>query len=223
MGPLDSEFLLTKRVEVEGTLLLKEDADFTAGTLPVQVVYAGGADEDPELVRGTEAAVEVWADLYAGYGITVQPTYSSYEGEITDSTGGQDGEAYEAIASAAPLGTLTLVVLPDFADWTDVYGLSGGIPGPLIAKDRAAVAVSGFVNSGPDLTFDAGEIRVYGETIAHEFGHYLGAFHPVEQTWAKWDSVSDTPECTSEGACISEYTDNLLFPCLLYTSDAADD
>ncbi|TNE87143.1 MAG: hypothetical protein EP330_19435 [Deltaproteobacteria bacterium] len=213
VGPLDEEFRQRRKVEVFGALSLKDDDDLSAGTLTVRIVYADGTDQDPELVRGTEAAVAVWEEIYAEHGLSLNVTYGTYTGPISQSTSGSDGDAYVAIAEESGIGVLNVVVISDFTDWQiPVYGVSGGIPGPLVPTIRSAVAVNGFTNAGPDLTFSEEEIRIYGETLAHEGGHYLGAFHPVEEDWSTWDAVDDTEQCGSESGCIQTFRDNLMFP-----------
>ena len=212
VGALDPDFYLTKRVDIEATLTLKTDADLDAGILQVAVIYAGGAEGDPELVSATEAAVDQWMALYESFGITMEVQFETWEGPITDSPTGRSGDAYLAIKQSLPLGTVPMVVLPDFANWNGVFGISGGIPGPLTPTERSAVAVSGAVNSGPDLVFSDDEIRLYAETMAHEMGHYLGVFHPVEQDWRSWDAIGDTDNCSNENDCIDLFGDNLMFP-----------
>ncbi|MCO4746384.1 MAG: hypothetical protein KC912_16425 [Proteobacteria bacterium] len=212
VGPLDNAFNLTRGVDVEGALTLKSDTTQTEGVLAVRMVYANGADEDAELVRATEAAADLWVELYASHGIELELSWDVFDGAINDSTGGQDGELYRALAAESSLATLNLVVLPDFANWTGVFGLSGGIPGPLVDTPRSAVAVSGLVNAGPDMVFTDAEIQLYAETMAHEVGHYLGAYHPVEQNWSDYDAVSDTEACTTESDCLTAFRSNLMFP-----------
>jgi len=51
-----------------------------------------------------------------------------------------------------------------------------------------------------------------GETMAHEGGHYLGLFHPVEFSYDDWDAISDTPECASETDCDETLGTNLMYP-----------
>ena len=51
-----------------------------------------------------------------------------------------------------------------------------------------------------------------GETMAHEAGHYLGLFHPVETSYALWDALDDTPECDDSAACAAALGTNLMFP-----------
>jgi hypothetical protein len=72
--------------------------------------------------------------------------------------------------------------------------------------------VSALLSAGADGAFTAEEVRIYAETLAHETGHYLGLFHPVEATFDSWDILTDTPECDSELGCIMAMEDHLMFP-----------
>ena len=67
-------------------------------------------------------------------------------------------------------------------------------------------------SSGPDARFSEQETRILGETMAHEVGHYIGLFHPVEMTWDLYDMLDDTPECASEQECSEIFRFHLMFP-----------
>lgn len=59
------------------------------------------------------------------------------------------------------------------------------------------------------------------ETIAHEVGHYLGLFHPVEDGFTYWDYLDDTEECTNRTNCEDVLGTNLMFPypiCAVYNA-----
>ena len=89
-----------------------------------------------------------------------------------------------------------------------VVGIDGTIPGPS--------GVSGTVHSGAavsiaDLTFGScgGSIDVgscgadsVGYITAHEGGHWMGLFHTTEATGDSYDTVSDTPVCQCNTACV---------------------
>ena len=51
-----------------------------------------------------------------------------------------------------------------------------------------------------------------GETMAHEVGHFMGLFHPVEQTFDRWDACDDTPNCASAAECEGVLGNNLMYP-----------
>ena len=42
---------------------------------------------------------------------------------------------------------------------------------------------------------------MFGETMAHEIGHYMGLYHPVEASYNYWDALEDTVECGTWNAC----------------------
>ena len=81
-----------------------------------------------------------------------------------------------------------------------------------MASTRSAVLVNLALSSGPDGKFDEVETRILGETMAHETGHYLGLYHPVESTWNRWDALPDTPDCNREADCQDAFAQNLMFP-----------
>ena len=77
---------------------------------------------------------------------------------------------------------------------------------------RSGVLISADLAAGPNGEFSPEERRLLAETMAHEVGHYLGLFHPVETTWETWDVLDDTPTCDDEFECVEELGGNLMFP-----------
>ena len=97
--------------------------------------------------------------------------------------------------------------------------VSSSIPGPAIVTVRSAVAISLLEHQGGDGVFSAEETTVLGETFAHEAGHYLGLFHPVEVddanagTFTDEDPVLDTAVCTTVTDCVAAgVAENTMFP-----------
>ncbi len=180
-------------------------------TLKVTVVYAQGLDEDREVATAVEAAVLRWAQIYGAYGLELDVSYASSDlaTSVSEPLPGGDeyGPLYEDIGEG-----VVVVVADDVDGYADLYGEAGGIPGPYVASGHSAVAVSWLVHAGTDAAFTDDEVLVFGETMAHEVGHYLGLFHPVEMDWSLWDALSDTKRCTSESACEAALGDNLMFP-----------
>ncbi|MBW2257444.1 MAG: hypothetical protein JRI25_22990 [Deltaproteobacteria bacterium] len=193
MGVVDLELQYVADIEVDLDVVLKQDPDLGSGRLEVDLVYAGTADGDTELKRAMEQAIGVWRDLYDQIGIALSVAERGWEsdGDIA-APGFGSGELYEAISDSAPLGSVVVVVVDEFEDGEGIYGVAGGIPGPLVGSERSVVAVNAITNSGPDLVFSEEEERLLGETMAHEVLHYLGLFHPVEPDWAQWDALEDT-------------------------------
>ncbi len=76
-----------------------------------------------------------------------------------------------------------------------VLGIAGGIPGPQLLQGTSHSGI--VVNTFGGLSYLTGDmIRVQGDTMAHELGHYLGLFHTTEWAGTQFDPLSDTPECS---------------------------
>lgn len=198
--------------DVDVAILRRYDDDLARGTLRAVVAYAGGLQDDAEVVRGTEAAVAHWTGIYAAQGITLVPTYTTLDAD------GNLPDTYEGLEEVAALGAslaepaVILVVGDDIGGDRTLYGEAGGIPGPYTPAPSGAVFVGWLANAGADARFSDNDILLYGETMAHEVGHYLGLFHPVEADYASWDALGDTTECRSWGACDDGLGENLMYP-----------
>jgi hypothetical protein len=214
VGVVNLDLEYTSDVEVDLDVLLKQDPDWESGLLEVDLVYVGAAAEDTELERAMGEAIDVWTDLYDQIGIDLALTERTWEvgaGGVAP-PGLGSGELYEAISDSAPLGSVVVVVVDELEDGEGIYGVAGGIPGPLVGSERSVVSVNALTNSGPDLVFSEDEERLLGETMAHEVLHFLGLFHPVEPDWALWDALEDTPECDTQVSCVQALGENLMFP-----------
>jgi len=188
---------------------LAADPDFDAGALEVVLVYTGGLGADAALRDAMRGATERWAVLLDAVGIAV--TFTPLEwGQRAPTALPGDDDSYLPIADA--VGTRALaVVLVDALPGT-AMGVSGGVPGPLVGTAHSAVAVSVQAAAGPDGVIDPAEEALLAETLAHESGHYLGLFHPVEASFAAWDALRDTPGCAGQADCELSLGHNLMFP-----------
>ncbi|MFM2244302.1 MAG: hypothetical protein RL071_376 [Pseudomonadota bacterium] len=201
-------------VDIDLTLQLKSDDDTSDATVRALVAYADGLSDDDEVVAGTEAAVERWAEVWAAAGITLEVRYTATDLDPVLPTM-YDGGSAEIRSLAADEGDdndVTVVIGDTVGNQRNTYGISGGIPGTLVATKRAAVVISWVANAGGDGTFEPADVQLYGETLAHEVGHYMGLFHPVESSYDYWDALDDTPECTNARGCENNLGDNNMFP-----------
>ena len=199
---------------VDLTVQIKEDPDTSVATVRVLVAYAEGLGSDETVVAGTEAAVARWAEVWAPYGLELEVTYADTDMDPTlpDMYGGGSTSIRDVSASEGQDYDVTVAIGEDVEGDMDVFGVSGGIPGTLVATKRSAVVVSWIANAGGDGTFEEEDIQLYGETLAHEVGHYMGLFHPVEMSWDYWDSLSDTSKCRNARTCEEELGTNNMFP-----------
>lgn len=180
-------------------------------TLPVTIVYVGGLESDDEVSGAVSRAAARWAELYDARGLAIDVSFVSADanGSVEEPLLGDD--LYEELYGEVE-GGVVVVVADDVGGYADLYGEAGGIPGPYVASTHSAVAVSWLVHAGSDASFSDDEVEVLAETMAHEVGHYLGLYHPVEMSWNAWDALDDTKRCNAEGACEDALADNLMFP-----------
>lgn len=198
--------------KIKLTVQTKDDADFKNATVNVRLVYADGVGEMAEVREAMEAGIERWREIWAPYGLTpvVRTESSSFDPDLPYPGEGSE-EIYDLVMDSYE-DELTMIVGETIRGGTDYLGVAGGIPGTLTANTRSAVVVSWLAGAGVDGTFQDTDITILGETMAHEVGHYMGLFHPVEQSWDSWDACDDTPDCSSEAGCTEKLGDNLMFP-----------
>ncbi|NOY27735.1 MAG: hypothetical protein GXP62_17875 [Oligoflexia bacterium] len=197
--------------QVDVVLKLKDDSDLSTGTVNARIVYADGLKQDSVVTAGVQDAVTRWAEIWAPYGINLETSYedSSFS---TDQPFPGEGSEQAEVSSGANGSEITVLITETIDGSTDYYGIAGGIPGTLDYTDHALVIVSWLTNAGGDGEFSDDDIRLFGETLAHEVGHYMGLFHPVETTFDYWDALDDTDDCGGQSACESALGDNLMFP-----------
>ncbi len=211
IGTLAAEQLAYEQGDVQVDVWIKSDPDFSSGGIDARVVWNDGLEDrvDPATM---DAAFEVWAEIYAAHGLTVH----RLDDLVWDGpTLGQPGTTFGswlAMSGEGPTRVINLVLVETIEDLPQAFGLAGGIPGPVGASGSSGVLVSYGLAAGTDGALSEAETRILGETLAHETGHYLGLFHPVEIGWDRWDSLGDTPECGGEADCEGLFADNLMFP-----------
>ena len=193
-------------------VLFAEDPIPSSGVVPIALVWAGGTDDDPDLVEAVQEALFQWEILYAAAGLELDLTeFSMPDVALAAPALGTDPTWRDIAESVGPL-KIPVVIAPDILDVEDVLGIAGDIPGPLNPSVRSGVLVNALLSAGPDGEFDTEDIRILGETLAHETGHFLGLYHPVELTWDSWDALADTVECKNESKCTDTMADHLMFP-----------
>lgn len=210
--PSGDTYYYAPGAKVDGTLQTKADSKISEGTVKVLVVYADGVGDEEDVVAATESAVEIWREVWSPYGLVIDVTY--VDGAI-DPALDLPGAGGDALTQASEDGTdedLTVVIGETIDGSVEFYGVAGSVPGSLIPSVRSAVVVSWLANAGGDGKFSDEDLRIYGETLAHETGHYTGLFHPVGIDFDVWDALDDTPQCGNQTNCESSMGDNNMFP-----------
>lgn len=201
-------------VDVDVTIQTKADDDMGSATVRALVAYADGLSADADVVAGTEAAVARWTEVWAAAGIALEVRYTDTSLDPVLPTM-YDGGSVGVRNLADDVGEdndVTVIIGDSVGNQRNTYGISGGIPGTLVETKRAAVVVGWIANAGGDGSFEEDDIRLYGETLAHEVGHYMGLFHPVESSYDYWDALEDTPECGNARGCETNLGANNMFP-----------
>jgi len=208
--------------DAEVTTLVKRDPDLSTGVVHVRILWTEGLQNNAALVSAMAEAVERWREVWGNNGLILDETYVetnidpelpfSYEGSAGIRTQAEDGSGHD----------LQLVVGDYIDGQRGLFGLAAGIPGSVVPTDRTFVLVSWLTHSGADGQFDDDEIRLMGETLAHECGHFMGLAHPVEFSYADWDALSDTEECNSMSECEDLLGNNLMFPYPICTFSGCD-
>lgn len=210
-------------VEVAATARIRSDAAPDAGTVRVLLVWADGVEAEPGVAEAVDAAVGRWREVWAPANLTLElrevssalspdllPPWDPAS-EIPDAA---------AMADDGEVVVLLGELMRDNWYW---YGVAGGIPGPLEITAHSAILVSWLPHAGQDATFDDDEIGLFGETLAHEVGHYVGLQHPVQSDYERWDAIEDTVECAGPADCESALGTNIMFPYSICDEDGCVD
>lgn len=212
VATLDRNWEYQAGAEVEIEVLRRPEPDAGAGTLRAVIAYAGGLEEDAEVVAGVEGAAAYWKELYAKWGVALTVEYATIDLDADLPAAWTAQDEVEALLAGLG-GRAALVIVGDTVEgdaW--LYGEAAGIPGPYAATPRSVVEIGWLANAGADAEFSEADVLLMGETIAHEVGHYMGLYHPVEDGWAYWDAIEDTEACQAMTACEAGLGENLMFP-----------
>ena len=193
-------------------IMVKRDNQLNSGTLKVTIAHTTELSYNQEFDSVLEQAIEVWEDIFAQAGITLDIwlMQSSLSGDIPSPF--QGSIDYYSLNAQGDNSDILVVIGENIAGYPDQYGFAGSIPGTTARHKIGAIAISWLFSAGVDGSFDSTEIRLLGETLAHETGHYLGLPHPVEQTWAQYDALSDTIACSDVNSCELYLSTNIMFP-----------
>ena len=177
----------------------------------VTIVYTNRLEKDAEVSSAVEQAADRWAEIYGAAGLDIDVDFASADadGSLPEPLPGDD--EYTSFYSDVGEGVM-VVIGDDVGGMDDLFGEAGGIPGPQIATPHSVVAVGWLIHAGADASFSKDEIELLAETMAHESGHFLGLYHPVESSFDMWDALGDTDKCTRSGDCDDALGTNMMYP-----------
>lgn len=219
-----SRFAATAIVEGVGegesinfTVNTKSDNNLSGGQLRVNIFYVGDVGRDSNTRAAVTPALAEFQRIYREQaGITVQISELEIDGPVQIPAPITGDRFYLSASRGAFSPAVNVFILGDVSDFAgQVLGIAGGIPGPPNPSPRSGVAVSILTSAGPDGRYSTDDIRVLGETIAHETGHYMGLFHPVDfsgEVAVDEDPLSDTTSCSNFFDCANtDIINNLMF------------
>ncbi len=205
--------------DVNFTINSRADGDLNNGTLLVNLFYVGEVGQSLSSKSAVTSAIADFRRIYSGAGISLRIVEFDVPGPtlLPDPFNGSD--FYRAAANLGEFPSVNIFIAGDVEAATgQVLGISGGVPGPPIPGFRSGVIISILTGAGPDGDYDDVEIRLLGESMAHESGHFMGLFHPVDFSGSSVtavDPLEDTPRCTRTANC--EANDTLIRN-IMYTS-----
>ena len=199
--------------DIEGTAFtqIKQDSDFTQGTLVLSIGISPESYAEPDVVQAVNDAVDCWTEMWEPMGLSLDVSIS--EMNISNELPWpSESPAIESLSASGSERDLLMLVGESIENEEGTFGIAGSVPGTLLSTQRAAVVISWLENAGVDGIFQEEDVQLMCETMAHELGHYLGLYHPVEMDYDAWDALDDTVMCTDEFVCESELGDNLMYP-----------
>ena len=193
-------------------IMIKQDAQLYSGTLNVMIAHTNDMNYVQDYDTVLDDAITIWRNIYAVHGISLNIEFfgSNMSGDIPSPFEGSID--YYSLNGQGNEQDILVVIGENIQGVSEQFGVAGSIPGTTTRHQIGAIAISWLYAAGPDGEFDSIDKQLLGETLAHEVGHYLGLPHVVEQNWARFDALSDTPTCSSVHNCESLFETNLMFP-----------
>ncbi len=215
---LDRTYNYDGKTDVDVTIAYRKDDALDSGSVHAILAYCTGVRDQDGVVDAIERGVAYWQELYAKWGVDLTVEYADIDVDPALPDTYEGVAEYQTLLAEHADYSLLMVVGDLIAGDAYVYGEAAAIPGPIVPTEISAVEISWIAHAGANGKFSDGEIGILGETMAHETGHYLGMFHPVEDGWQNWDAVEDTNDCTDMGSCEEKLGTNLMFPYPVCTS-----
>jgi Pregnancy-associated plasma protein-A. len=176
-------------------------------------------------LKNISSALNIMKNIYAKNGInldikdteTLESKYSHVSYKFNNSLTAE-------MVSKGNKDEVNIYFITDYTEPSStILGNSSGIPGSQGLKgshNGVLINLSAHKNEG---NLDN---QLLGETAGHEMGHFLGLFHPTENSGNLFDPISDTPKCTSgqisTSDCENQGANNLMFWTIYSASDRSN-
>ena len=222
-------------------IVTKDDSDLSSGIVNVTVLYSGVVFNDKALIDDVRAAFNTTQLILsrANISLYVQEVDAPALPEILPDP--KKGDVlYEELSKVNEDGIVMVFSTNASGIASDQYtsASAGSLPGPAVPSPRSAIVVSLTRATGSDGALDAdydddsdyvdqvddSEVRLLGESMAHEILHYLGL--PNSLTFQGSTVVAsdglNSEKCLSINACEENRgaNGNIMFPFALQNRDS---
>ena len=199
----------------------RKDGNLSSGSLNLNVFYVGSIGAEKTTKDAMKSALSVAKDIFSNQaGINLKIVEADIAGKVLLPLPSNGDKLYSSASQTAASPAVNVFIGGDIGATSssgEILGIAANIPGPPTPTAKSAVAISIFTSAGSDGVFDSEDVRILGETIAHESGHFMGLFHPVDfagNVVAASDPLSDTDSCSFNTQCVANtnLNTNLMFP-----------
>ncbi len=198
----------------------RNDNSLRSGSLQMNIFHVGEVAVEENTRSAVQEALQETRRIFSSAaGISLKIEEFDISGPISLPLPSDGDRLYLDASRKAPSPSVNVFIGGDIGSESPgaVLGIAAGIPGPPMPSRKSAVAVSIFASAGSSGRFDAEDIRLLGETIAHESAHQMGLFHPVDfsgSVVAATDPLDDTETCSFFTECVNKdsLVRNLMFP-----------
>lgn len=211
---------------IDFEVVSKIDPGLDGGRMRVNVYFVGDVGQDQVTKSTVRAAFDTFRSIYQNAaGVSLDISEFDIDGPVVLPLPVLGDDFYRSASGRGPNPAVNIFIGGDVDAGGisgEVLGVAGGIPAPPNPSERSGLAVSIFAAAGPDGIFSAEDVRLLGETMAHETGHYAGLFHPVDfagSSVTNTDPLDDTDSCGFLTECIANGS---LAANLMFASPVAD-
>lgn len=203
------------------TVASKADPQLSNGRMRVNLFFVGDAGQEQTTRDVVESALQEFRGIFMSKA-AIELDVNEYEidGPERLPIPLYGDKFYRSASSSAQSPAVNVFIGGDIEGLGgsgELLGISAGIPGPAMPSERSGVAISFFSGAGPDGIYSSQDVRILGETLAHESAHFMGLYHVVDfsgNVVDATDPLDDTPSCSFITECVGDDSiiTNLLFP-----------